>query len=119
MLVQLKATKHGAPLVTNADVPKELQATKEDIDEYCKGGNADSKHFERWDWVLDEMIWAFEQKCRDHWQEDYIGPYIEGEDGGLFSGRFEWTDHEGSKAHQLRMTNGFRLFGKYYEHLWD
>tara|TARA_R110000850_G_C9973231_1_gene465336 strand:- start:2397 stop:3023 length:627 start_codon:yes stop_codon:yes gene_type:complete len=119
MLIQLKATKHGAPLVTNSDVPKELQATKENIDEYCKGGNADSKHFERWDWVLDEMIWAFEQKCRDHWQEDYYGPYIEGKDGELFSGRFEWTDDEGSKAHQLRMTNGFRLFGKYYEHLWD
>jgi len=119
MLIQLKATKHGAPLVTNADVPKELQATKENIDEYCKGGNADSKHFERWDWVLDEMIWAFEQKCRDDWTMDYYGPYIEGEGGSFLGGHFEWTDREGIQAHQLRMTNGFRLFGKYYEHLWD
>ena len=62
MLVQLKATKHGAPFVDNEDVPEELQATKEQIDEYNKGGDAVPNHFERWEWVLDEMIWAFEQK---------------------------------------------------------
>ena len=29
------------------------------------------------------------------------------------------SDDEGIKAHQKRITNGFRLFGKYYEGLWD
>jgi hypothetical protein len=115
MLVQLKAKKHGAPFVDNEDVPEELQATK---DEYNKGPDAGPKHFERWEWVLDEMIWAFEQKCRDDWTMDYYGPYIEGEGGSFLGGHFEWTDREGIQAHQLRMTNGFRLFGKYYEHLW-
>jgi hypothetical protein len=67
---------------------------------------------------MDEMIWAFEQKCRDHWEEDYYGPYIDGEDG-VFSGHFEWTDNEGRMKHQERMTNGFKLFGEYYENLWD
>jgi len=28
-------------------------------------------------------------------------------------------DREGANAHQERMTNGFKLFGKYYENLWD
>ena len=65
------------------------------------------------------MIWAFEQKTRDHWEEDYYGPYIEGEDGKMLSGHFEWTDDKGRQAHQERMSNGFRLFGKYYENLWD
>jgi hypothetical protein len=65
------------------------------------------------------MIWAFEQKCRDHWEEDYYGPYIRSEDGSMMDGHFEWTDNEGREAHQKRMTNGFRLFGKYYENLWD
>ena len=27
--------------------------------------------FKRWDWILDEMIWAFHQKCRDDWEGDY------------------------------------------------
>ena len=119
MLVQLKETKHGAPMVDMKDVPKELRATKKQLDAHRKNGDVDPKHFERWDWVLDEMIWAFEQKCRDDWREDYYGPYIESEDDNPLSGHFEWVDDEGLKAHQERMTNGFKLFGKYYENLWD
>jgi len=102
MLKQLKETKHGSPFVDDEDVPVSLRSTsappKEndyDIDEY---------HHARWDWVMDEMIWAFEQKCRDDWMEDYY---------------YNKWDQEGVKAHQDRMSNGFRLFGKYYENLWD
>lgn len=113
MLKQLKETKHGAPYVDPDDCPKDLRPKEQD--EY----GTDDTHFGRWDWVLDEMIWAFEQKCRDDWTEDYYGPYIRSEDGSMFGGRFEWTDDEGRKAHQERMSNGFRLFGKYYENLWD
>jgi hypothetical protein len=69
-----------------------------------KNGEVDPKHFERWDWILDEMIWAFEQKCRDDWMEDYY---------------YNKWDTDGANAHQSRMTNGFKLFGKYYENLWD
>ena len=104
MLVQLKATQHGAPMVDMEDVPKELRATKAQQNKYAKGGDVDPKHFERWDYIMDEMIWAFEQKCRDDWMEDYD---------------YNKWDSNGVKAHQERMTNGFRLFGKYYESLWD
>jgi hypothetical protein len=119
MLVQLKETKHGAPMVDMKDVPKELRATKKQLDAYGKNGEVDPKHFERWDWILDEMIWAFEQKNRDHWEEDYYGPYIESEDKRELFGRFEWIDDEGRQKHQERMSNGFRLFGTYFENLWD
>ena len=120
MLVQLKETKHGAPHVDLEDVPKELHGKKLTKKQKEKG-EVDDKHFERWDWVLNEMIWAFEQKCRDHWEEDYYGPYIEGEGegDGILGGHFEWTDDEGRQKHQERMSNGFRLFGKYFESLWD
>jgi len=119
MLKQLQETKHGAPHVDNADVPKRLHATKKQQEKYNKDGSTDPKFFERWDWLLDEMIWAFEQKTRDNWQDDYYGPYIESEDGKMLSGHFEWTDDKGRQAHQERMTNGFKLFGKYFENLWD
>jgi hypothetical protein len=92
MLVQLKATNHGYP-----------------------SGLTEKK----WDAIMDEMIWAFEQKCRDHWEGDYYGPYIESEDKRELFGRFEWIDDKGRDAHQKRMSNGFRLFGKYFENLWD
>ena len=117
MLKQLKAEKHGAPFVDLKDVPKELHGkklTKKQKDQ----GEVDDKHFERWDWIMDEMIWAFEQKNRDNWEEDYYGPWHDF-DGSISGGRFEWTDDEGRRKHQERMSNGFRLFGKYYENLWD
>jgi hypothetical protein len=104
MLVQLKRTKHGAPNVDNEDVPKELRMSKKDIAQFAKDGSTDDKFFKRWDWILDEMIWAFEQKCRDNWEDDYY---------------YNKWDQDGAKAHQERMTNGFKLFGKYFENLWD
>jgi len=119
MLVQLKATKHGSPWTDDEDVPEELRSTsappKED--EY----DTDAFHHDRWDWIMGEMIWAFEQKARDNWE----GDYYEYEDDptnteGLGLGlKLVWSDDEGRKAHQARMTNGFKLFGKYYENLWD
>ena len=117
MLVQLQETKHGAPMVEMLDVPKELRATKKQLDAYGKTGDVDPKHFERWDWILDEMIWAFEQKSRDDWEGDYYT--YDDDPEGMFGLKLVWEDREGHQAHQKRMTNGFKLFGKYYENLWD
>jgi hypothetical protein len=117
MLIQLKATKHGAPWVDDEDVPEELRSTSAPPKE--NDYDTDDNHHKRWDWVLDEMIWAFEQKCRNDWQDDYYGDYVEDQKNGSMAGSFEWIDHEGRDAHQKRMSNGFKLFGKYFENLWD
>ena len=117
MLVQLKRTKHGAPSVDNADVPRELRMSKKDMTQFAKDGSTDDKFFKRWDWILDEMIWAFEQKCRDDWEGDFYEYNFDGTE--RFGLKLVWEDREGSKAHQKRMTNGFKLFGKYLENLWD
>jgi len=102
MLKQLKAEKHGAPFVDLADVPKELHGKKL-TKKQKESGEVDDKHFERWDWVLDEMIYAFDCKAN----KDVV--YM----------RFGIEDRDGMKAEQERISNGFRLFGKYYENLWD
>jgi hypothetical protein len=117
MLAQLKATKQGAPGVDNADVPKELRMSKKDMAQFAKDGSTDDKFFKRWDWILDEMIWAFNQKCRDDWEGDFYEYKFDGTE--TFGLKLVWEDREGSKAHQERMTNGFKLFGKYYENLWN
>ena len=116
MLKQLQASKHGAPFVADEDVPEDLKSTSAPK---AEDGDVDSNHFMRWDWVLSEMIWAFEQKIDDDseaqffdhstvkglpWDKDYVAPKV---------------DWDGLKAHQERMANGFRLFGKYYQGLWD
>jgi hypothetical protein len=123
MLKQLKNKKHGSPFVDDEDVPEHLRSTSAPPkkDEY----DVDDNHHKRWEWVLDEMIWAFEQKTRDEWEGDYykydhVEPNKESEDfGERFGMKLVWEDREGRKAHQERMTNGFRLFGRYYEALWD
>jgi hypothetical protein len=131
MLKQLKATKHGAPQVDLADVPKHLQPTKKALKAYNKDGTTDEQFFERWDWVMDEMIFAFESKHND-WEEQFQSgehdtQWIELTEGKL-KGMTEMVkgpndtfeiDWEGRKAYQERISNGFKLFGKYYENLWD
>jgi hypothetical protein len=115
MLKQLKEHTHGAPYVYPEDVPTELRPTKQELLAYTKKGESDPKWFDRWDWVMDEMILAFEQKCRDGWESDY---YEFSDDYAIGDQPSKW-DKDGMDNHQSRMTNGFKLFGKYYENLWD
>jgi hypothetical protein len=132
MLVQLQASKHGAPFVDDGDVPEELKSTSapDKVNEW----DTDANHFLRWDWVLEEMIFAFEAKRLGTWQDKYS------------SGVHDWTsepcewdsngkptmhkmkdgpnntykcDYDAMAVEQARISNGFRLFGRYYENLWD
>lgn len=91
MLVQLQATKHGAPDVDDEDVPEELRSTSAPPKE--NDWDVDDNHFRRWDWVLNEMILAFESHINDDYDE-----LLDSDE---------------------RRRNGFRLFGKYYQGLWD
>ena len=131
MLKQLNAEKHGAPHVDDEDVPMELQSwTSPAKDEYDVDGN----HFKRWDYVLNEMIFAFECKVDDSWEEKFRSgehdmksvPCNWDENGKPTLYSFEKgpndtykCDYEGMREVQKRISNGFRLFGRYYENLWD
>jgi hypothetical protein len=114
MLKQLKETKHGSQIVDLEDVPEELRCNNHEewdqqkcFDFYneheVKEGDRDVHA--RWNWVMDEMIWAFEQICdNDNDKEFYSGEHF---------------DVEGYQKHHDRINNGTRLFGKYYRGLWD
>jgi len=138
VLVELKRSKQGAPFVDVKDVPKELQPKKQ-TKKQRDNGETDSTHFERWDWVLDEMIWAFSEHVKD-WDEsegqfhtgthdtvftpvDADGNEVERDDAKLFRmdrgpNDTSHFDKEGYEAYMDRKQNGFRLFGKYYTALW-
>jgi len=137
MLKQLKETKHGAPHVDLEDVPTELWPSEAEQLDYNRNGHTDEKFFERWDWVMDEMIWAFEQIVEDDDSQFYSGesdrivvPVDKDgnevpEEGAEF---FEWrkgpndtfeVDMEGLKAYHDRIKRGTTLFGKYFQNLWD
>jgi hypothetical protein len=133
MLKQLRDTKHGSPMVDDEDVPEYLREVKKPKLKRKKNNVRDtlqvhaldmndnhSTIHQKWTWVLNEMIWAFEQKVTDDdenqffdyseskgvapWSKDYVAPEV---------------DWDGLKAHQARKSNGYKLFGKYYEGLWD
>jgi hypothetical protein len=121
MLKQLKATKHGAPTVEDSDVPSPLRSTAPGAKDKCENEwDIDDNHFFRWDYVLNEMIWAFEQESDDNSEDQFYdhGEKIPGEDLMASVERMK-VDNEGLKAHYARKQNGFRLFGKYYQNLWD
>lgn len=124
MLKQLKDTKHGSPCVDDEDVPENLRSTaappKEN--EY----DTDSLHHDRWEWVLDEMIFAFNSSVDDSWEEQFHTGESDLAFKKLENGMSEMIqtgnrtfDFEGRKAYQARISNGFCLFGKYYQSLWD
>ena len=60
-LKKLKEHQHGYPHVDNEDVPEELRMNDADREKLENNGEVDSKHEARWNYILDEMIWAFEQ----------------------------------------------------------
>jgi hypothetical protein len=132
MLKQLQATKHGSPNTDDSDVPDELKSTSAPAKEFEY--DIDDNHFKRWDWILGEMIFSFQCKLDDSWQEKYRSGTIdmkfdpcEWDETGkptkyeMVSGPNDTykCDYEAMAVEQARITNGFRLFGKYYENLWD
>ncbi len=138
MLKQLKATKHGSGYIDLEDVPENLRyTTTEDYDaqetfDFYKDESAKKINCDihvRYDWALDEMIWAFEQLNMD-WEDQYwitrpeidLTKHEDDEDKAVTP--FRWKvkgecDWDGREKHQQRINNGLRLFGKYYSSLWD
>jgi len=120
MLKQLKETKHGAPCVETSDVPLFLKPTQLEVVRYKEDGETDKNFFKRWDYVMDEMIWAFEQIVDDDDEKPfYDHSEIKPEDSMEESVKKLKVDREGLDNHNKRIENGLKIFGKYYRSLWD
>lgn len=141
MLKQLKATKHGSQIVDLEDVPEHLRGngTEDYEDQKCfkfyfeDAPDTYVTTHDRWDWVLDEMIWAFEQlqpEC--DWESQYhtgVSDFVftaeETKNGGKVYRMGEGENHtskfdtEGYQKHSARIDKGLLLFGKYFRGLWD
>jgi hypothetical protein len=129
MLKQLRDESHGSPWVDDEDVPAELRSPKKrtkksrhnNPDIQMLESNEDDLIHKRWAWVLDEMIWAFEQKMLDDAESQFFD--YSGTDGKKMPWHGDYVapkvDWDGLNAHNERKRNAFRLFGRYYENLWD
>ena len=136
MLKQLRSNRMGSAYVDLDDVPEELRATT--TEDYSDQKTFDFYHEDkvesfdyvskRWDYVLDEMIFAFEHKIDDSWEDEFRSGehdivWRKREDGcsEMEHGPNDTykCDYEGIAKVNERIQNGFRLFGKYYQNLWD
>lgn len=121
MLLKLKTQKHGYGFIDNKDVPKELRSTargarqginnKWDWDNYAEA---------RYSWMMDELIWTFEQ-LTDENATDKFYDHSESSKEKDFNKSIQKlkVDQVGLQAHEDRIANGLRLFGKYFRTLWD
>ena len=124
LLVKLSSNKHGIPTIDPEDVPPHLQATEhlehsnQLVFDWYEHKRDLALEQARWDWVLYELLWTFEQlNCDwdalfyDHSEVDSTQDFQE----QLKALKCDW---DGLQSHQDRINRGLHLFGKYYQTLW-
>ena len=138
MLKQLKEKQHGAGFVDDQDVPEGIGLRSTEALPKENEWDTDSNHFARWKWVMNEMIFAFECKIDDSWEDafregehDMLWVPVDIHGNEVSKGEHNYyrmdrgpkdtykCDYDGMKVVQNRIDNGFRLFGRYYQNLWD
>ena len=146
MLLQLKRTKHGSPEVDDEDLPELLQYTPEEL-EKIKNQEDVQKYWDRWDYIIDRMIYSFDYLANDR-ETEKREEFITIKNDALFEkfgekantsldvmliqeknginfidqlngSQYYSRDYEKLKEHEDYVDEGFKLFGKYYRNLWD
>jgi hypothetical protein len=117
MLKQLRDTKHGSGWIDPKDVPEYMRTSDKNDTDYGQQTfdfyNEESIHelkydiHDRYDWALNEMIFAFECLYNENWDEQFWDKD---------NRKCDWNARQ---KIQDRIDNGLRLFGKYYQTLWD
>jgi len=96
LLVEFRKNINGWPTnIDSADVPDSVYQNIE---------SADEKELKKWEWIIDEMIWGFDQIIN----EDLVDLVDEGD-------KF---DMEKYRVWNERVNRATLLFGKYYRNLW-
>lgn len=128
MLVMIKEEKAGCPWIDDEDVPEELRSINAPPKE--NEWDWDDLVWGRWAWVLNEMIWTMEQLQPDcDWEQQYYSgeidfKFVQCKDdlnlSEMVSGPNDTfkVDKDGMDAHNDRINNGLRLFGRYFRSLW-
>jgi hypothetical protein len=103
MLKQLKEQKQGSPHVEDEDVPEYLRSHMAQPKEH--EWDTDDLWHMRWEWVINEMVFAFEKLNEDDWEAEFYT-------------NKQWNKEGYDKINE-RIQNGLTLFGKYYRGLWN
>lgn len=120
LILKIKKNKQGAPLVDNEDVPENLwRDTEKEV------YDTDENWFKRWDYVLDEMIFALTALVKEEYENQFYRdePDTEGKfqkiEPFFVEGDAFYLDKQGLTEYNKRVENGLLLIGKYWQGLWD
>lgn len=134
VLRQLRDTKHGSPWVDDADVPERLRSTSAPplSEEERNAGGIDELFHDRWNWVMNEMIWAFEQVTNEEresqfYSDEELSMAFQKMDNGNYrlvdcsqEDPVTYQDRKALQAaYEERIQRGINFFAKYYNSLWD
>jgi len=119
----LKENKHGTPSTDREDAPADpIYDDDTNAEEWDR-----SFSDKRWEYVINEMIHAFECEVNDGWEDQfYVGNIdmrwkkVENDLNEMYTGpdhTHKFLRDEYDKAWGRR-KNGLRLFAKYYHNLW-
>lgn len=105
ILVQLKATKQGYPLVDDEDLPSGALFEPQEV-----SNNSIAEL--RWNCVLNEIIWVMKEIAEGEPNAPVPPDY-----GTLRIDYDKWLGL--TKVYNARIQKGCELFGKYFRNLWD
>jgi hypothetical protein len=127
LLQQLQTQKQGAPFTNDEDVPDYLKSTSCAPKE--NEWDTDENHFKRWEYILDEMVFAMQEIANNNENEPPAYKKVsdmvceENEDGTftmVTSGLERIPEMEVvNREYHERIKNGCRLFGVYFQCLWS
>lgn len=117
MLAQLQATKHGSGFVDDGDVPEHLKSTSAPPREH--EWDTDANFHSRYEWMLDELLWVFNTDHEAAKSAFYDHSGVDKSADLNTQVQQMRVDREGLNAYEARVANAYRLFGKYYQTLWD
>jgi hypothetical protein len=119
MFVKLKQVKHGSGYIDDEDVPDELKSTAPGARDGCADWDSDHNLHKRYDWLLDEMIWAFTTDHEAAKEPYYNWSAVNKSDSIDKQVKSLKVDREAVKAYDARLQKAYCLFGKYYQTFWD
>lgn len=122
LLKKVKENKQGAPFVEDVHVPEHLRSTNAPPKENdCD--ILDANYFKRWDYVLDEILFAMQEIANHYENEPQMFMWPEENEHLPVMEQMRWAikspgAEEAFKAYHARVKNGCVLFGTYFQSLW-
>lgn len=127
LLKQYKETSHSYP-AKFVEYREGEWPSREAYDKAVNEDEIDPRGLKQWEYILDHMIWSFQQLAKDDYEEAFHSGTIDFEMKEHKDGTMELVegpnhthqfDREGYKYFMEKIQKGVDLFAEYYLDLWD